>query len=85
MVTKLIIVIASLLSALAFCTRCKADTGALYVRPTKSSSANLSCPASTPSDCYTLNEWIESDSTPFVDDYNVVLLHTLSLTYEGFQ
>ena len=68
----LLFVVATVVTAFV----CRANSRELYMRPTKSGfgSVNITCPALTPYDCYTLNEWIESDSSPFTDDTTVALL-----------
>lgn len=54
----------------------RVNTLELFIRPTMSgsSSVNITCPALTAYDCYTLNDWIESDSSPFINDTTIALL-----------
>ena len=65
----LLFLIASLVSLCG-----KVNTCELYLNPTKSNSANVSCPATTSHDCHTLNEWITNGSNPFTDNTVVTLL-----------
>lgn len=68
------IVVTTLLGICALCNVCRAYNQALYIRPTESNFVNASCPYVSHSDCHTLNDWIESDSSPFTNDTVVVML-----------
>ena len=75
--TLIIFVVAMFSGALVY----RANTLELYIRPTNSgfSSENVTCPALTSYDCYTLNKWIESGSSPFTNDTTLALLPGLHL------
>ena len=65
-------IVVTTLSALVY----RANTLELYINPTNSgfSSVNTTCPVLTSYDCYTLNDWIESGSSPFINDTTLALL-----------